>query len=80
MKRFEMVRKSEDEKPSSNGKVLEGIVFSDGACVVRWCVGSQPDSTAIWNSFADFEAIHVIEREGKERTSEVHWIDEATGD
>lgn len=73
-----MYRKSEDEKPSSNGKVLEGVVFSDGTCVVRWCVGTQPDSTAVWNSFGDFEAIHVAERTGKERTTEIRWLDEDT--
>jgi hypothetical protein len=80
MRRFEMVRASEDGKASNKGKVLEGIVFSDGTCVVRWSVDGQPDSTAVWNSFADFEAIHVAARPGKERTSEIRWLDEDSRD
>ena len=71
-----MTRTSEDGKASNNGKVLEGVVFSDGTCVVRWSVEGQPDSTAVWNSFADFEVIHVAERPGKERTSVIEWLDE----
>lgn len=76
MKLFEMVRASDDGKPSNNGKVLEGVVFQDGTCVVRWCVGTQPDSTAIWKSFEDFETIHVAPRPGKERTTVIHWLNE----
>lgn len=77
MRTFEMFRTSEDGKPSNNGKVLEGVVFSDGTCVVRWCVDGQPDSTAVWSSLEDFAAIHVAERPGKERTSVITWTDEA---
>ena len=73
-----MHRASDSDKASNNGKVLEGIVFSDGTCVVRWCVGTQPDSTAVWNSFADFERIHVTSRP-EERTATIHWLDEDTG-
>ncbi len=80
MRRFELIRTSETDKPSNNGKVLEGVVFSDGTCVVRWSVAGQPDSTGVWNSFADFEAIHVAERPGKERTSNVQWLDEDSRD
>lgn len=76
MRTFEMHRTSTDGKPSNNGKVAEGVVFIDGVCVVRWCVEGQKNSTAVWDSFADFEALHVTPRPGKERTSRVIWHNE----
>jgi hypothetical protein len=35
---------------------FEGIVFTDGTCVIRWLTGKQ--STAVWASLEDMLAIH----------------------
>src|SRR5215472_2252266 len=40
------------EKPD-----IEGVVFSDGTCVIRWMVkGAQ--SHAVWDSFHTFRKVH----------------------
>lgn len=72
MKAFEMLRVDATNQLS---RVLEGIVFSDGTCAVRWLKEGQPNCTALWASFSDFNFIHVEERAGKERTSDVRWLD-----
>lgn len=36
---------------------LEGAVFSDGKVAVRWLTPNR--STVVWDSFEDFEAVHV---------------------
>lgn len=59
IKRFYMTRDADESGVSGTGKVLEGVVFSDGTTVIRWCTGHAPNSTAIYNSFEDFKKIHV---------------------
>lgn len=59
MKTFYMTRDYDESGVSGTGKVLEGIVFSDGQTVIRWCVKGKPNSTAIYSTFEDFELIHV---------------------
>lgn len=59
MKDFFMTRDADESGVSGTGKVLEGVIFEDGTVVIRWCVESKPNSTAIYSSFEDFELIHV---------------------
>jgi len=35
---------------------LEGVIFTDGNCVVRW--RTEHKSTSVWNSFATFLRVH----------------------
>jgi hypothetical protein len=63
MRRFRVYRPSPPEGYLEDGLArpadevqIEGIVFSDGHCVVRWMTGNH--STAVWPSYDDFEAIH----------------------
>ena len=56
---FEMTRHADESGVSGTGKVLEGIVFSDGTTVVRWTVPNKANSTAIYDNFEDFKAIHI---------------------
>lgn len=59
MKTFALIREADESGVSGIGKVLEGVVFSDGRTVIRWCVKGQVNSTAIYSSFEHFMAIHV---------------------
>lgn len=60
MRTFEMVRKEDESGVSGTGKVLEGVVFSDGITVGRWVSDKSPArSTTFYNSFGEFIAIHV---------------------
>lgn len=74
MRRFTMSRAEDPKGRSGTGVVLEGIVFSDGSCVVRWMGTGMPQkSTAVWNSYADFAAMHVDDHP---KNSIITWIDE----
>jgi hypothetical protein len=59
MRTFEMVREGDETGVSGTGKVLEGCIYSDGTCVVRWVTDNSPRSTQIWESLASFIAIHI---------------------
>ena len=59
MKTFRMIRNADESGVSGTGTVLEGVKFSDGIVVVRWCVENMPNSTAIYENFGAFELIHV---------------------
>ena len=54
-----MTRDNDESGVSGTGKVLEGCVFSDGTTVIRWTVKDKPNSVAIYNSFEDFDLLHV---------------------
>jgi hypothetical protein len=54
-----MVRNFDESGVSGTGKVLEGCIFSDGTCVIRWCTPKTPSTTGIYDSFKDFYKIHV---------------------
>lgn len=57
---FEVFRVDDVSGVSGTGKVLEGAVFSDGECVVRWTSVTSPGhSTAIFDSFGLFMQIHI---------------------
>lgn len=60
MRSFEMTRKADESGVSGTGKVLEGVVFSDGPCVIRWVADHSPArSESRYDSFGAFIAIHV---------------------
>ena len=48
---------------------FEGIVFSDGRCVIRWL--TTCGSTAVWDSFHDMMTVHGHPEYG----SELIWHD-----
>jgi hypothetical protein len=60
-----MTRIEDETGVSGKGKVLEGVVFSDGTCVTRWIAENSPGrSTSIWDSVGSFVAIHVAPHPG----------------
>lgn len=56
MRTFQLHRDEDVSGISGTGIVAEGIQFSDGVCVIRWFGVHQ--STVVWPSIADVEAIH----------------------
>jgi hypothetical protein len=77
MKRFVVYRPNPPENYVKEGYAnpvdqvqVEGVVFSDGSCVIRWCTSTH--STAVWNSFDDFQKIHGHPEYG----TKVVWLDE----
>lgn len=54
-----MHRQSDETGVSGIGKVLEGVVFSDGVTVIRWLVSGIEDSTSVWPSVEAFKAVHI---------------------
>jgi hypothetical protein len=76
MRRFRLYRQAPPDGYLEEGLArpvndvqIEGIVFSDGQCVVRWMTGNH--STAVWPSFQDFEAIHGH----PEYETVIEWLD-----
>ena len=66
---FVLHREVDASGVSGTGTVLEGCVFSDGTTIVRWTAALR--STAIYASYADFEAIHIEPH--PENRSRVEW-------
>ena len=56
---FDVVRNADESGVSGTGKVIEGVVFSNGQCVVHWLTPPPNGSVAVWPSFDDFLDIHV---------------------
>ena len=52
-----MKRQKDMSGISGTGYVLTGIVFNDGKTVVHW--NSDHPSTSIFDSFKDFQNIHI---------------------
>ena len=67
---FEVFRTEDETGISGSGKVLEGTVFSDGFCCVRWVSATSPGhSSSVFDSFGLFMQIHVNSHPGnKTRT------------
>lgn len=59
MRTFEMFRGKDESNVSGTGKVLEGAIFSDGPCVVRWVTELNARSESRFDSFASFADIHI---------------------
>jgi hypothetical protein len=57
---FEMHRSEDETGISGTGVVVEGTIFSDGQCVVRWLPEKSPaHCVSIWPNFGSFLTIHV---------------------
>ena len=67
-RRFVLDRREDISGVSGTGIVAEGVEFSDGAAVLRWCVGLR--STAVYDSIDDLVAIH-----GHEGATMLRWLD-----
>ncbi len=72
MRRFVLNRTEDESGVSGTGIVAEGIMFSDGRVVMRWCVGEHR-STSSFDSIEDVLGIH-----GHEGKTQVKWIDNQT--
>ena len=61
MRMFYIIRVNDESNISGTGKVLNGVVFPDGQCVIRWCSSNKnaKSSTAIYDSFEDFKFLHI---------------------
>jgi len=71
IKTFELIRRADESGVSGTGRVLEGVVFSDGTTVIRWTVPNGPNSTAIYGSFDEFKSIHIDSHPSNK--SEIVW-------
>lgn len=56
MQRFELHRREDVSGSSGIGVVAQGVIFSDGRCVMRWLV--EPHSTGLYDSPEDLLRIH----------------------
>ena len=65
MRTFTVIRKEDETGVSGTGLVVEGVIFSDGTCVTRWVSPISPGrSTAVWDSYGAFVAIHISPHSG----------------
>lgn len=53
-----MYRSNDESGVSGTGKVLEGVVFESGSCVVSWL--TTLSSLGVYNSYQHFLKIHVL--------------------
>jgi len=56
---FALVRKQDFSGVSGTGKVLVGMIFPSGKCVIEWLTPKPHGSINIFDSFDDFLEIHV---------------------
>jgi hypothetical protein len=63
MRTFVLRRIIDEGGASGLGEVLDGVIFPDGATVVKWrksrSFGHGISNLAIFSSFEDFRAVHV---------------------
>jgi hypothetical protein len=67
---FVLMRDEDPTGVSGTGVVAEGVEFSDGRVVLRWCVGDHR-STVMWDSIESVRVIH-----GHDGHTSVAWLDE----
>lgn len=58
-KLFYLIRNSDESGISGTGKVLEGVIWSNGKVSVCWVTENAPSSTVVYDSIDDFMAIHI---------------------
>lgn len=55
-----MTRQEDETGVSGRGKVVEGVIYSDGTCVTRWVTETSTGrSTNIWDSYGAFVSVHI---------------------
>lgn len=67
-RRFLLRRDEDVTGMSGTGDVADGVVFPDGATVIRW--RGPRASTVVWRSLADAEAVH-----GHGGRTRIMWLD-----
>ena len=73
MKTFKLKRNFDESGISGTGIVLEGAVFTDGTCVIRWCTPNTPPTTGVYDTFEHFMKIHVDSHPANK--TEIIWDD-----
>lgn len=68
MRRFHLVRTEDESGISGTGHIADGVMFSDGACVLRWRTTLR--STGFYGSHEDLMAIH-----GHGGKTRCEWVD-----
>jgi hypothetical protein len=58
MKQFHLARAQDISGVSGTGHIAEGVVFSNGWCVLRWMSGHP--GLEYFQSIADLEAVHGL--------------------
>jgi hypothetical protein len=76
MQAFDMERVNDESGVSGTGIVLSGIIFQDGKVVIRWNSGTA--STTVFDSWEDFEEIHINPHPGNE--TKIHFYQLTEGD
>lgn len=71
---FKMVRKKDMHGKSGTGEVGAGIIFADGKTIFRW--NSENPSINHYDSFEDFQKVHVKDHEENETELRFLEIDE----
>lgn len=63
MRRFECYRPNvptdthdENQRNAPDAVQFEGLIFSDGKCVIRWLTAAR--SVSVWDSYEDMLKIH----------------------
>lgn len=69
MTRFWLIRDIDVTGVSGEGRVAEGVRFTDGSVALRW--RGPYASTAVWDGIDDVLAVH-----GHNGSTRVEWIDE----
>lgn len=72
---FHTIRRKDESNTTTTEKILNGCLFPDGLCVIRWC-STNPNvkpSTAIYNSFKDFKFFHIDRH--SDNPTEIIWHD-----
>lgn len=67
---FQMIRNADETGVSGTGIVSEGVVFSNGKCVVEW-LGATP-CTQTWPTFECFHAVHI--KPHPSNGTEIRWL------
>lgn len=70
MRRFHLTRTDDVNGVSGCGNVAEGVLFTDGAVVLRWL--SATPSTVLYNRLEDMTRVHL--HGGR---TFVTWVDQA---
>ena len=69
---FSVFRRNDHNKVSGTGKVIDGVVFESGICVISWT--TKLSSLGVYDTFDHFKAIHIDAHPGNK--SQVVWRDE----
>jgi hypothetical protein len=73
-KLFTMIRKNDESHVSGTGRVLDGVVFSNGKVVIYWRTEEKGghSSLGIYDSFEAFKFIHIDSHPTNE--TEIIWL------